>query len=954
MRSQALSLATLLLAAATLGAQTNQGMLPFPYTIDDLGNGLRLITMRTSFPRVASVYITVATGSRNEVEPGKSGFAHFFEHMMFRGTKTRAAGEQAAAFKRIGAARNAYTTDDFTCYHTTFASEDLETVLELEADRFRNLEYSQRDFRTEALAVLGEYNKNSSDPLEKLMEVVQDAAFDVHTYKHTTMGFLRDIREMPRQYEYSRLFFERWYRPDNTTLLVVGDVTRERVLPLVEKHWGEWAGKTAPLAIPAEPPQKGVREVHHRWPTPTQPWVLLAFKGPAVRPLGKEMPALDVLSALTFAPSSELFQKLYVREQKVDVLFASFPDHVDPYLLIVAARLKDPADAAYVRDELLKACDGVKSAAIDGKRLADVKSNQRYGFARSLSSSEAIAATLAGYVARFRTPEVVNQVYEHYAQVGAEEVRAVARRYFVEDGLTLATLSHEPLPGMDRRHKLGDGGAAAGPSASAQGTTQGLLLQPSESPLVALRLVYPLGAMEDPPGKEGLAHVTAALLAGGATRKRSYEQILAALHPMAADIAVQVDKECTVFATILHRDNLQAGYGILKEMLTEPAFDARDLERVKADTIAFLDTQLRRANDEELGKEVLYGEIYAGHPYRHHSAGTLTGVRSITVEDVQAQWRKLTQRPMPRPTMGIAGGFPQGFPAQVQGDLLRIPDFDVEEAQGQVLAPSPVPKPPAPTANRVTIVQKETLATGIHLGFPIDVRRGHPDWVALWLVRSWLGEHRSENSHLYQRLREVRGLNYGDYAYIEYFPRGMYQFTPDPNLARSSQIFQIWIRPVPHERAHFALRAAWYELDKLVRDGLGEAHFAATRAFLAKNVNLLVQTQDHRLGYALDSAYYGIGDFVEYVQEGLKKLTLADVNRVIRTHLRSDRLQIVIVTQDAEGLRQRLLDNTPSPIVYQAAPPQEVLDEDKVIQDLRIPLAPDAVRIVPIGEVFLR
>ena len=203
-----------------------QKIFPYAYDQHDFPNGLRLITVPTDYPNVVALYIVVQTGSRNEVEPGKSGFAHLFEHMMFRGTKGSRRRSTRRCMKDAGAASNAYTTDDLTAYHTTFSKEDLETILRMEADRFQNLDYSRDVFRTETLAVLGEYNKNSASPSQKLYEVLRDTAFDKHTYKHTTMGFLKDIQDMPNQYEYSRLFFDRYYRPEYTTIIVAGDVNQ--------------------------------------------------------------------------------------------------------------------------------------------------------------------------------------------------------------------------------------------------------------------------------------------------------------------------------------------------------------------------------------------------------------------------------------------------------------------------------------------------------------------------------------------------------------------------------------------------------------------------------------------------------------------------------------------------------------------------------------------------------
>ena len=208
-------------------------ILPFHATEKTLPNGLKVIVVPTGFPNIVSLQIPVQTGSRNEVEPGKSGFAHFFEHMMFRGTKAWPPDKYQEVLTQVGARQNAYTTDDYTNYHTTFSKEDLERMLSIEADRFMNLDYSPEGFKTEARAVLGEYNKNSANPIFKLDEVQHEKAFTTHTYKHTTMGFIKDIEDMPNQLEYSKTFFSRWYRPEHTTVIVAGDVKPAEVIRLV-------------------------------------------------------------------------------------------------------------------------------------------------------------------------------------------------------------------------------------------------------------------------------------------------------------------------------------------------------------------------------------------------------------------------------------------------------------------------------------------------------------------------------------------------------------------------------------------------------------------------------------------------------------------------------------------------------------------------------------------------
>jgi zinc protease len=262
----------------------------------------------------------------------------------------------------------------------------------------------------------------------------------------------------------------------------------------------------------------------------------------------------------------------------------------------------------------------------------------------------------------------------------------------------------------------------------------------------------------------------------------------------------------------------------------------------------------------------------------------------------------------------------------------------------------PAPKPVQ--GIRVTMIEKDTRSVAYSLGFPIEVKRGDPDYPALLLAQSYLGQHRLSGGRLYERLRQVRGLNYGDYAYIEYFPRGMFQFEPDPNLARRQQIFQIWIRPVEPPTAHFALRLALFEFDKFVKEGLSEDAFQRTRTFLAKYVNLLTKTKRAELGYAIDSRYYGISDYNGYLKNSLARLTREDVNRAIRKHLGAAGLNIVVVAKNCEELKKMFLDGAPSPMTYNSPKPPEVLEEDKIVERWKIDLPPDAVRILPVEKVF--
>ncbi len=428
--------------AAAFAAQPAQKIFPYPYTQEDLPNGLRLVTVPTDYPNIVALYIVVQAGSRNEVESGHTGFAHLFEHLMFKGTERFSQQRYNDAIKHMGAESNAFTTDDYTCYQTVFSKEDLPAMLAMEADRFQNLKFSEGEFKTETLAVLGEYNKNASSPFVKLNEAMRDEAYTTHTYKHSTMGFLKDVEDMPNQYDYSLKFFDRYYRPEYTTIIVAGDVKQKSTHDLVVKSWGAWKRGEYKAEIPAEPPQEAPRSREVAWPGTTLPLIGIAFKSPAYTDSAKDTAALDALSYLAFSENSELYQKLIIREQKADALFASAPKQVDAGLFQVLARVKKPEDVEYVRDQILATIHGLQEQPVDEKRLDTVRQHIRYALALSMDNSETIAQIVAGYVSLRRTPDTMNKLFDQYAALTPKDVQEAAAKYLTENARTIVTLQH--------------------------------------------------------------------------------------------------------------------------------------------------------------------------------------------------------------------------------------------------------------------------------------------------------------------------------------------------------------------------------------------------------------------------------------------------------------------------------------------------------------------------------
>ena len=272
-------------------------------------------------------------------------------------------------------------------------------------------------------------------------EVLRDTAFDRHTYQHTTMGFIADVRDMPNQFDYGVKFFDRYYRPEYTTVVVTGDIDPKNVRSLVEKSFGPWKRGTYHPDIPAEPVQEGPRETKIDWASPTLPMLNISFHGPAYSDSTKDAAALYLVARLAFSQTSPLYQKLVVTEQKLDSLGASMPLKVDPYLFSISARPKSPADIEYAKSEILKTVESLKTDLLPADRLAAVKSRERYAFPLQLDNSDSVADAVAEFIALRRTPGTIDKYYEVLASLTPEDLRNAAKKYLVESGRTIVTLT---------------------------------------------------------------------------------------------------------------------------------------------------------------------------------------------------------------------------------------------------------------------------------------------------------------------------------------------------------------------------------------------------------------------------------------------------------------------------------------------------------------------------------
>lgn len=453
MRRRFFPLLLLLLSAALPAAAAqpdgaSSPFFPYPLQVDRLPNGLTVVRVPFDSPGLVSFQTVVRVGSRNEVEPGRTGFAHFFEHMMFKGTPLHPEGQREKILGTYGFDDNAFTTDDITLYHSYGPTAGLEKLVEIEADRFRNLQYSEPSFQTEALAVLGEYHKSAARPYLKMEEELARTVFTQHTYGHTTLGYYDDIKAMPQAYEYSRTFFERWYTPDNTLLVIVGDFDDAKLMQAVRTHYGPWERKVASVEVPSEPRQRKQRTVHIDWPHPTQPRHVLAWRTPAARLDTADAAVQSVLVEYLVGPTSPVYKELVLEKQAAQRVGSDYSPHRDPHLFTLYAELQDESHRSTVQAAFNKAIKQLATAKVDAERVEAIKSNLRYGLLMNMETAKDVALHVAWYAGIYGSPEALALHYQKVSEVQPADLVAFARKYFPAANRTILTLTPKPAGGQ--------------------------------------------------------------------------------------------------------------------------------------------------------------------------------------------------------------------------------------------------------------------------------------------------------------------------------------------------------------------------------------------------------------------------------------------------------------------------------------------------------------------------
>ncbi|MBZ5706367.1 MAG: insulinase family protein [Acidobacteriia bacterium] len=488
-----------------------------------------------------------------------------------------------------------------------------------------------------------------------------------------------------------------------------------------------------------------------------------------------------------------------------------------------------------------------------------------------------------------------------------------------------------------------------------------LVTLPSSSSLYQIQIMVRTGSADDPVGKEGTASLVArALIEGGFGDPKNpitKEKLADTTRPWgdAATPQVLVDKQATTFSVIVPRDAYPEFVArVLKPMFTQPLWMQAELDRLRREALAGIQSGLRFEDEESLGLAALDNWVIPGLGLDHLTAGTVKGLGAITRDDLAGFYKRYYQR----------GNMSVSTSINDQNHLATLMEA-LPEGERFARPMSLVRVTPEPGRHVLIITQPNAIATGLHVGFPIPLTRSSEDYWPLFVGNVFLGLHRDDFGRLYGEIREERGYNYGDYSYIEYLYGRPFFLFPPPTTPRTQEYFSMWIRPVGHQYTHFILKAMTAELDRFVKEGLTPEQVAEAK-IKARTLYLnYAESLSRQVGYRLDDMFYGTKDngYLQQMLARIDAVTPEQVNAAIKKYLQVENLKYVIVTN--ESLGDKLADDiasgsnvTPKTLaeyhVSEPIPPekQQMLQQDEQWKAYPLNIPRSNIQVVKAADMF--
>jgi len=855
-----------------------------------LPNGLVALVLPRRVAPIVSVQTWYRVGSREE-EKGKTGLAHFLEHLMFKGTSTLRRGDIDKVTLKNGGANNADTTADRTRYFFTFASDRWERALEIESDRMRGSAFDEHEFVAERGPVIEELRRDRDDPWWRLHETLESTMFHVHPYHNPVIGWAEEVAKVPRADVLA--FYEAWYQPANCTVVVCGDVDADDAVAKIQERFAPIPSKRLGRPfVPEEPAQEGERRFELELEV-NVPRLIAGFR--TVRAGTREDAVLDVIQTMLASGKSSRLHDRLVRRESVAAEVSAWNDaRRDPGLFAFSMEVQDGVPPATAEAKLW---DELDAFAKDGPRDAELAR------AKSMLRASLVyrAATASGLGELVGSMQVIAGDWRLFVDllptiesIAAEEVRDVARRFFRRANRTVGwalprdeDATRVEMAGDDV-HDIAPPPADARPEPEilrreaprgklrvdldvheaklANGLT--LLLMPRRDlPVLAVRAHVEAGQIRE--ARPGVAAFVGECLDEGAAG-RGGQAIAETIESMGATLSTG---SLGAAMRCLSADASKC-LDVFADVLQRPDFPDDVVERKRGELVSAV---LAENDDPALtGALRLRREIYGAHPSARRDKGGVEELRALTRDDLVHHHRALF---VPRNAMIVAVG-----------------DFDVAAMTDELSArfggwrdEPPRFAPPAAAAlgaARAVHVEEDREQFHVYLGH-LGVRRRDPDWYSLLLGDFVLGTGPGFTDRLSKKVRDEMGLAYTVYARIA---RGS-------DLEPGMFCAYVGTSPATHAQALDAMRA---EIARFVEGPIEKHEIDDARRYLLGGYVFGFETVDQTAEQIVQMRRLGLGfdHPAEFVRR-IEAVAVADVEAAVRRHVFPDRMITVTVGRGA-------------------------------------------------------
>jgi zinc protease len=840
-----------------------------------LPNGLAVVVKEDRRLPAVTAMLAVRVGSVNE-DPSNTGLAHFFEHMVFKGTAKYAPGEIDLATYRAGGQNNAHTTHDMTGYWFRVGSAHLDRALDILADTFANSALDPREFERERNTVFQEMNIDLDGPWGKLQTELDKAVYPSSGYGHPILGWREHLEALTP--EKMREFYRRHYRPGNASLILVGDVGREDAFRRAQKFFGGIpAGELPPPARADEPPQAAPKVLEVKTPF-TADRFIVAYRA---EPAGSESDiALDVVSTiLADGRTSRLRRRLVDKEGLAGEDGVGANNYSrrreGVFSIQVEMALESPLEKAraIVEEEI----EALKRHLVDARELRRAKNLLKARFAFETESQVELVSKI-GYFEALGLPDYVERYMDRVEAVDAERIRETARRIFTEKNRTTAVGWSK-----GRRASLAPRQQGAPPRLSGvvrevlPNGLRVLAVPRRDVPVVAVQVYVQAGAVFEPEAKAGVAALTGDLLDegidDGAGRVVSAERLAEEIEFTGGRLWTGA----TGAGAKVLSEHAGAAFDALRDVIRHPSFEADRVAKGKEDLLA----EIEAADDEPSMRayRLFFKEAYRGHPLSRPSIGSRETMKALTRDDVVAHHRRWF-----RPENAIVAVAGDLDPARAISEVrARFGDWKGEGAWT-------APKPPAATRQSeprpvdVAVAAQQTRIVMGHVG----VARSDPDWTALHVGQLIFGMATGFASRLARQVRDVEGLTYDVSG----------SFCAGSAEVAAPVLIVLGVEPPDREKALASVRR---ELEKFLREGPTAREVEDAKGYLLASFTDEWEGTEDLAGYLVESERFGLGpDWPERYFRAVGAVTAESVRAAAARHVDPARLTTVVVGPDAK------------------------------------------------------